>query len=286
MPALKLDDWALPDINPTYTGTWSLVKTGPRSGYALLLTGGTFTLNTRSNHFDIWMIGGGGGGAAGDSYSAGGGGGGGGYVNQLKGQVVNAGSMSVSIGSGGTGAAQSQNNGSNGGATSVSGILSLSAGGGSKAPWVNVYQKNNPGGAGGSGGGGGSGTYEVTRYVGGRGGYNGTAGAQGRYDASSYTAGGGGSGVNMTIFQEDGWYTATPYGSGGQGGCYFDDYQSQTTNTRAQRRPWAGCQGTPNGTVANYGIDADPNHGCGGGGSNRATATKGGSGVVIVRWSD
>ncbi len=274
---------ALIRIDMSFTGSWSGIQHddswGLRVGYALFYNSGTLTLNTRSNHFDVWMVGGGGGGGgcsgAGDGRS-GGGGGGGGYVNLVKNQTVGAGTAAISVGGGGgagygTGDWYTVYDGGSGGSSYFNGLgISLSASGGSGGIHSQVWYKGNGGSGGSGGGGGGSGGN------GGIGGQNGASGINGQ-GGGNIGYGGTGSGVNQTIFQENGWYLTASTGPGGIGGCYSTENQASNA-TQSGYTTWMGAAGIRNG-----------DWGGGGGGAcifNNLFGTAGGNGIVIVRWYD
>lgn len=217
----------------TYSGTYvATPATMGGQNYLLLeITGSGTYASTQATSADIWICGGGGGGRKNDREGSGGG-----YTVQADNK--NFSSIIITIGSGGSGA--------DGGKTSISGDLTLSANGG-KLP-------GNTGGAGGSGGaprgrgqgtttylfadsslalycgGGGAAGYEAgdglgntDHYKGGAGGSNGSDGGSdiktginsGSTSGGAGGAGGGGVGGNYGSKKNGG--DATAYGGGGGG---------------------------------------------------------------------
>lgn len=252
---------------------------------------GTFTPPAGVTSVDVLVVaGGGGGGAAGST----GGGGGGGGVRYETGVAVTPGvGVAVTVGAGGALRAGGDSTTGNPGGNSAFGAITAIGGGGGGAG------SSGPAGSGGSGGGGpasgsgpgGAGTagqgndggagWDTTvsnRASGGGGG----AGEPGD-DARDRTGGSGGVGVDMsaivgTDVGASGWF-----GGGGGGGV------------RGPYTPGGGGTGG-GGAGGADGSDGDAgmaNTGGGGGGnstnqeaSTRSDGMPGGSGVVIVQWSD
>ena len=209
----------------TYSGSYSysVAVMGGQNYLLLEITGSGTYSSTQATTADIWICGGGGGGKR--SYFSGSGGG---YTAQADNQSFT--SIVVTVGSGGSG--------SNGGTTSISGDISLSANGGEQGPTI-----SSSGGQGGSGGGGsntgpggagqGTTTYlfadsSLPLYCGGGGGM-GTYSSSG--DCSTGGAGGsngsdGGSGVNTGI----GGSCAGGAGGAGGGGAGGDGHGSAAGN--------------------------------------------------------
>lgn len=209
----------------TYSGSYSysVAVMGGQNYLLLEITGSGTYSSTQATTADVWICGGGGGGKR--SYFSGSGGG---YTAQADNQSFT--SIVVTVGSGGSG--------SNGGTTSISGDISLSANGGEQGPTI-----SSSGGQGGSGGGGsntgpggagqGTTTYlfadsSLPLYCGGGGG-------MGKYsssgDCSTGGAGGsngsdGGSGVNTGI----GGSCAGGAGGAGGGGAGGDGHGSAAGN--------------------------------------------------------
>ena len=200
---------SIPNLTFTADGsTHNMTPVG--SGVFNVLTA-TETIPMIKNRFRMVAVGGGGGGGGTTYYKDGGGGGGGGYIVEYNG-FVETGDYLVTIGEGGKGASNAETNinGSSGGATSFGTIVSASGGGrGSRG--------NNAGGSGGSGGSGGGGGGEYGSSDGGSGG-------------RGYFGGGGGGGYGAT---------------GGSGGTFGGNGGSgATTATSSQRGGSAGTNVT------------------------------------------
>jgi len=273
---------------------------GVDEGY-LSFTGGTTDLTlTSAITCDILVVGGGGG--AGSRH---GGGGGGGAVIYLTNQTLNAGTYSITIGTGGTASGTGAGNyGKNGGDTSI--VLSgtniyLAKGGGAASAGIDRGRDGLSGGSGAGGtgdGGGGDGAggkysaggsavttnvptgaygysggkgYPLGPWAGGGGGGGGGAGT----DASSSAGGNGGAGKLVTIKGTNEYY------GGGGGGGVQNGYTAGTGGIGGGGNGGAGASNGANGT-ANTG-------GGGGGGGYRVspdysgTGGTGGSGIVIIR---
>lgn len=234
-------------------------------GQQAITSSGVFTVPANVYNISVFCVGGGGsGGKSSNRYPCNAGGGGGGYTNTGTFNVNPGQQLSITIGAGG--------NLSNGGTTSVNGLLSASGG---YAGYVAG------GGSGGSGGGAGGG-----RRAGGSDGNNGEGFASGNFtwgvgqgrttrafgeSSNTLYAGGGGGGYapngstteiggsggagggGIGAFAEDGpgWFAATPGGAGtgggGGGGCY-NEHSDDT------RYYWT------------------------------APYASGGSGIIIIRW--
>jgi len=258
---------------------------------------GTFVAN-RSGYIYLLLVGGGGGGGA-DT----GGGGGAGGVYYIFNYFINKGSYSITIGQGGTGAAQSTvNNGGNGGNTTFGTFTAIGGGGGGGARNSTALSQ------GGSGGGGSAvSTYPSntgglgTRNQGNSGGQGvnggsygsgggGASAVGGTYTAAAgYTSANGGSGItvsNLSInyyylpgFNTAGTNGIVSFGGGGGGGSW---------NNNSQALGGLGGGGAGVGsttiTISPIGI-ANTGGGGGGGGNGGAYAGAGGSGIVIVAYS-
>ena len=215
----------------------------------------TFELN-QSAVCDILVVAGGGGGGNSVPYVCGGGGGAGGF-QYFTGQSLSAGSYTVTVGDGG--AIQTIGNNSQFGSL----IASIGGGAGSSGS----------GGNGGSGGGGGTNS----------GGGTGTVG-QGNSGGVSSNNGGGGGGAGAAGTTTSGGIglqnniTGTSiYYAGGGGGGYYGG-----STTLPGGLGGGGLGGAANATNNTAGIS---NTGGGGGGNGNAQAgTRGGSGIVIVRY--
>lgn len=236
-----------------------ILKTGTNSWNA---TFGTFVAPT----FTYLMVAGGGSGGS----SNGGGGGAGGYVT---GTASQSGTLTITVGAGGTGGSTVSTNGTN---SSISSIGTAAVGGGYGG---NIYNTT-IGAVGGSGGGGrgssvggagtaGQGFAGGTAYSGYGGGGGGGASAAG-VNGDFYAGGKGGDGLSSSITG-----TAVTRGGGGGGG---GGYYSTATSLGGAGGGGAGyggnlADGTTNAGVANTG---------GGGGGCNSPAQQGGSGVVIL----
>ena len=207
-----------------------------------------------------------GGGAGGADH--GGGGEGGDVVTGTFSAVV--GSLTITVGAGGTAGAGRGLLGTNGGSSSLGTIIALGGGRGG--------QFDNRSGAGGAGGasfssGGFGGTTGATGFVGSNGSNNGAGGGAGAGGNGGVTyASHGGVGVSSSISG-----AAVGYGGGGGG-----------ADSLAPNNPSLGQDGGGNGNnrgTDNIGTAAAANRGGGGGGStSQQVGTAGGSGVVIVRY--
>ena len=242
--------------------------------------GGAFTPPGGVTGVEYLIVGGGGGGGwRGGDNGGGGGGGAGGLLTNVGDDLlaVSAGSSySVVVGAGGL--PVDEDNGLNGGDSSIFGLTAIGGGGGARF--------SNDGNSGGSGGGvagrtnwnsgntGGAGTLgqghdggdrTVTVTAGGAGG--GGAGAVGADNINSLNGQAGGAGLLNTITGEDIWYAG-----GGGGGAAMDG---------------TGGAGGIGGGGDGHAAGADGLGGGGGGGSYLNSGINpgaGGSGVVVVRY--
>jgi len=246
---------------------------------------------------DILIVGGGGGGG---NY---GGGGGGGDVIQLSNYLLNSGTYSVYVGTGGAGGVNAYNRGANGITSSIIstnnpsflGLFGAGGGGGGSynqtpnttptaGSVINGNYSSGGGGGGGAGGIGGGNSGGTGNSVSGDGGSNGSqskggggGGAVGvGASATAGGAGNGGSGLSSSILG-----TAINYGGGGGGGTWTGG----TFGT--------GVDGGGNGAVEGggaYPVVGTANRGGGGGGGggssgiNNQNGANGGSGTVIIRY--
>lgn len=204
--------------------------------------------------------GGGGGGVGGNGY--GGGGGGGGQVITSS-ASLEPGSVSVTIGSGGTaGASGGTNNGGNGSSSSLGSLATATGGGGGAGGATSPYPAR--AGSNGASGGGGS----RTAGAGGTGSPGGNGGAG--QDASPYVGGGGGgAGGNGA--------TGTAGGAGGSGNSVWSSTYGAGGSGKAYTSAGAGAAGAAN-------------TGNGGGGAATGNTASyaggaGGSGVVRIRYA-
>lgn len=224
-------------------------------GKMTFVTSGTWKVPDGITKVTITACGGGGGGGGGlvDGDSSGGGGGGGGACIQKVSYNVTPGSeITIIIGAGGNGGngGASPTKGSDGGATVISGVVTLAGG---KGGAVGVYGGAAGGEAGGTGGGnGGSGAYPQ-----GSDGGSGLIGSGGNGGAMSKNPSGGGGGGGGS------------YGSGGDGGNSFGD-----ASDRSSVNGHNGGYGAGGGGGARHGSTTK---GAGAGG-------KGGNGIVIIEW--
>jgi len=239
------------------------------------------------------VAGGGGGGGGWDNNAGGGGGGAGGYLTAT-GYSVSAGSpITVTIGAGGSRGFTDPENETQGfatnGSNSVFGGITSTGGGRGGGTGASGNVPGNGGSGGGATIGGrtaGTGTSgqgfrggNLTSTAEGGGG-GGGAGAQG-VDAVGGTQLGtaGGNGLQSSITG-----TATYYAGGGGGGS------SQTQPSGASGGLGGGGTGGGGGNGSNNGDSGTTNSGGGGGGGKRSLearyAGNGGSGVVIIRYSD
>jgi hypothetical protein len=240
----------------------------------------TFTCPTTKS-VQVLVVGGGGGGSGGGGGAGGAGGGAGGVI--YNGSFSVTAPIAITVGAGGNGSASTGADypnlvGSNGGSSSFSLSLVAAGGGGggareagsAPAPsggsggggGISGTAKNGGAGTSGQGYAGGNNSSSSPNYGGGGGGGAGGAGQNG----SSTKGGNGGDGIQNNI-------TGTPtYYGGGGGASYFDSGGSSGTG---------GLGGGGNtGSAGTDGLGAG-----GGGGPNQNIAgSKGGSGVVIVRY--
>jgi len=216
----------------------------------------TFTPN-QSITADVLVVAGGG--SGGNGYGAGGGGGG---VQLFSSQSLTSGlPYSITVGTGGSGAATSNTPG-NSGTNSQFGSLTPSIGGGGGG---GSSAAKSGGSGGGGAGGGGYASYTLGSGTSGQG-YNGGAGTS--------TGGGGGGGASGLGGVTNG---SNQGGAGGPGIFYFGAYWGaggSGNGTGGSQTP--GFNGSP---VQTAGL---PNTGNGGGGDSGSAS--GGSGIVIVRY--
>ena len=253
------------------------------------------------------VVAGGGGGGGEDGNSGGGGGGAGGFRTATGFAVTSGSAITVTVGAGGSGTSGASGIGSN---SVFSSITSL--GGGSGGTYTTAKSTGSSGGSGGGGGGGdGAGSAEyVAQYTWGPGGA-GTAG-QGNAGGSGkdYTAGGGGGGAGAAGSNASGYSPfvwppsqGAAWSLAGNGGSGLSSSMSGTSTTYAggggggswgrQGSGGSGGGGTggtyiyPSGYVAGTSGSVNTGGGGGGGGgSGVAIGKPGGSGIVIIRYSD
>jgi len=276
--------------------TGGIVYSDSTHYYHVFPYSGTFT-PTQSLTADYLVVAGGGGGPAG------GGGGGAGGLRAFASQSLTAQNYTVTVGAGGVGTTGNATSGSN----TTFNSTSVSGGG-----YGGNY--NQVGGNGGSGGGGGpmnaspvlvggsgnSGSYSpVEGYAGGNGslgvptaragGGGGGASAVGSAANAQYGGAGGAGANSYNSITFTSWLTATGAGVSG----YLAGGGGGLTQTDATVAPAAGgIGGGGDGSVAvNQSNNRDPvdavvNTGSGGGGGNAwSTGSRGGSGIVIIRYA-
>jgi hypothetical protein len=262
-----------PVIAP-YASGGDIIETDGTYWYHAFLSSGTFT-PAKALSCDILQVAGGGGGAV----FYGGGGGAGGVLGYASQPVTANTGVTVTIGAGGAGKAGSgAGNGTQGGNTQF-GSLTASIGGG-------YGSSGSAGGSGGNGGGAGS----QSAYSGGTGsqGYNG-----GNSNGSNGTGGGAGAGGN------GGSGASGVGGNGGAGVNTVTNFGSLSTalstlglGVSGYIAGGGGANSSTNGTggsggggnAGNPSTAGTPNTGSGGGGAG-SDASKGGSGLVIVRYA-
>ena len=216
------------------------------------------------------VIGAGGGSGGNDGASTGGNGGGSGGGVYTIFNTSGGTSLSIAVGGGGTGGADTCNGytvdasrgdpGTNGGGWGGrAGTSPCSGGGGGGGGWSGIYVGGTYYAVAGGGGGGG--------FVAGGGGGGGGATALGA-NAVTTTGGAGGAGYDVSAFIGG----SALYKAGGGGGA-------GTTAGGAGGSSVGGAGGTTNGTAA-----AANTAGGGGGGVNTGVGANGGSGIVYVRW--
>jgi len=254
------------------------------------LSGADFTVH-QSVTVDILIVAGGGGGGSNTIADQGAGGGGAGGYRYLTSQSLAVGTYTITVGTGGDGGADSNDNGSNGGLSSIAKAsfttLSSTGGGGGASRLLSAG-----GNAGGSGGGGITGNNLGAAGAGNAGSYSPVEGFAGL--GSTAHAGGGGGGASQTgqsttsptgsaggagttnVIRNGS--TAVPYSGGGGGGG------GQTSGTGgAGGNGGGGSGGSSDGDGANGSVNTGG--GGGAGGANSGYGGAGGSGVVIIRYA-
>jgi len=254
------------------------------------LTTATSTLEVEvGGQMDILVVGGGGGGSRTSTEGVGGGGGGAVATHT---RTIPNGTYSITVGSGGLGAATTTSKGSNGGQSRFyrQDYVDLKAsGGGGGGPGCCSNRPLIDGATGGAGGG--AGTQVTTAGIGGAAGenlntegewhaYPGGNGGGNRAGAGGGGAGGTGQSVISNNTGDGGigyqWYNGKYYagGGGGAGNSYFG----------TKKYGIGGLGGGGDGSTA--GENGEPNTGGGGGGvfPNANVSASGGSGIVIVRY--
>ena len=253
---------------------------------------GTFTLTCPSTRTaQVLVVGGGGGGS-------GGGGGGGGVVYNAS-RSLGTTPISVVVGIGGNGTVTASTIGANGSNSSFDSIIAYGGGGGGKTQGAGASGASSGGcgqdnvltsgaatqgysgasgisndggsGAGGGGGAGGTGYQGYTLNA-----YNTKYGLSGQ----NTVGGNGGAGASSTILNNSTIY----YGGGGGGGP-----NNNNISQAGRSEGLGGIGGGGNGSLANNasGTSGTANTGGGGGGGDwEASGGNGGSGIVIVRYTN
>jgi len=244
-----------------------------------------------SGLFDILLIGGGGGAGGGDGSPRCGGGGGGGDVVGLDvgvTQYLAAGTYSVDIGAGGTGAAFGAP--TSGAKTTLAGLIAIGGGAGASVShtvdldYANLRSARN----GGSGGGSTQAFGQGCIAIGIKGNDGGTNGV---YGGTASSCGGGGGGAGSAGGSVVGGTTG---GAGGNGADIYPFVNSVSVLTNpyyASAGGGGGGSGT-GGAAGNGGVagknggtgNAGVNYGAGAGGTNNATGGAGAAGLVLVRF--
>ena len=251
-----------------------------------------YTINVPTNiTCDILVVGGGGGGGAGI-----GSGGGAGGLLYYSGVNIAAGTYTIIVGAGGTGAVNYLARGANGNNSSAFGNIAYGGGGGAGQSWV----YNNFGTASGTlqttsanqGSGAGGTRYKTLGNAGTAGqGYSGGNHIDGGNIYSSGGGGGaGGVGGNGSLTSPGGIggigvsssITGTTIDYAGGGGGVKDNYTSTpTTFTGSSASHGGGAGGVPTGA---NGTDGKGGGGGAGGGESAPSGGNGGSGIVIIRF--
>ncbi|CAN2208603.1 Concanavalin A-like lectin/glucanases superfamily [Candidatus Nanopelagicaceae bacterium] len=306
----KLSTSSASAANACVLGTDYTKDTSSLPGYTILKFTNAGSCSFRNTEaittIDYLIVGGGGGGGA----HVGGGGGGGGVLQASNYNISGKGAIPITVGAGGTGAwvtTSWQSYGSNGGNSSLNGVVAY--GGGVGGIWnTNApgYLSGSVGSAGGAGyaydytggtpgqgraGGWGNGTQP---HAAGGGGGAGEAGGNGtQTDNSNGVGGKGGDGISVNI-------TGTPtyFGGGGGGGVHGNNNNSVYTGGAG------GLGGGAAGASHSGSYTSDPrpathnaasgtaNTGGGGGGDGaglywvESRGGNGGSGIVIIRYAN
>jgi hypothetical protein len=280
-------------------GTTEIGQITNSSDRYMIFKGGTSTFTVPAGGIvcDILVVGGGGGGSAG-------GGGGGGYIYLTNISLSSGTSYTATVGNGGTGATLNTNGNQGASSSFIGGSLSYTAfGGGGGGGNTNIAPSHTTGQVGSYGGNGHDQTTTQT--------YTSTQGNRGGraiIGASGSGGGGGGSGaiggdaVYVSGLFVDAGRTAQ-YNKGGQGGNGTANTITGTsifyagggtagantnfdTDTSAQTAPLGGGGIGARANNANGGNGTDGLGGGGGGGDwERTAGARGGSGIVIIRYS-
>ena len=252
------------DFSDTATGTYSGYK------YLLFNSSGTITIST-AGFADILVVGGGAGGGTGAAIPGAGGGGAGGHL-VVSNAYLPVGTLTVTVGAGGSASAtDTGRSGQNGNTSRLDSFYSPGGGGG--GGWYFLGSAAAGGGGNGASGGGGLRNLQA----GGSGisaiGFDGGAGA---VDAGGGGGGGGALGVNGTS------------GNGGAGGAGVSNSYTGSAVTRAGGGGGGGNSsggggGSGGGGAGSTGSATAGTANTGGGGGAGTAGGAGGSGLVIVR---
>ncbi len=268
-----------PSTNSAHAGTFK-ARLSASDGVGITTRFVNFNL-AFSVPVEYLVIGGGGGGGAGSA--AGGGGGAGGYLTGTNYALTPGTAYSITVGAGGAGSTNPDNNNASNGGDSVFGSITALGGGGGAGTGPASASYAGDGLTGGSGGGGryggnggagtsGQGNAGGASTSGGNRGSGGGGGAGGAgVDGTSSKGGNGGVGLASSI-------TGTSVTrAGGGGGGYWNPGGSIGTGGAGGGGNGAG------GGSGGAGQDGTANTGGGGGGNGNSTAgASGGSGVVII----
>jgi hypothetical protein len=280
-------------------GTYEIGEITNSSDRYMIFKEGTSTFTVPSGGIvcDILIVGGGGGGSAG-------GGGAGGYVYLTNISLSSGTSYTATVGNGGTGATLSTNGNQGGNSSFIGGSLSYTAFGGGGGGGNNNLAPAHTAGQVGSYGGNGHDQTTTQAYTSTQGNRGGRAivGA-----AGSGGGGGGGGAIGGDAVYVSGLFTdagrTAQYNKGGQGGNGIANTITGTSifyagggtagantnfdaDTSAQTAPLGGGGIGARANNANGGNGTDGLGGGGGGGDwERTAGTRGGSGIVIIRYS-
>jgi hypothetical protein len=254
----------------------------------------TFTIADLPLLADLLVVGGGGGAGGG----AGGAGGAGGVIYRSS-IILQVGSYTVTVGSGGNGSSSTTLQGQNGGNSVFGTFIALGGGGGGCTYGVASTRNGLAGGSGGAGGSigdGTSGTGGAGQQPSSASGGFGNAGANASYQAPCFSGAGGGGAGQVGGGAPDGFEggrggngiivpitgSSVYYGGGGGGGVQFTNVEG----TSGQGGLGGGGRGA-SGAYTAAGENGVANTGGGGGGGGRndnVQQANGGSGIIILRY--
>jgi len=285
------------ETSDTYTATrqWTITVAAPTITSYTSTGSGSFSVPTGVTAVDVLVIAGGGSGATNGGDGTGGGGAGG-LIYRPAYPVTPQGTISYSVGAGGTSVPSGNTNGNNGQDSTFGGLTAKGGGYGGT-------DSANAGGPGGSGGGagvggqnngnpGGTGTQPQQPGDSGTYGFGNAGGSIGNAGMSPGGSGGGGGGAGGT--GGSGGEQANAGGTGGNGKSYSISGSPTIYAGGGGGASWTGTQGVggPGGGGAgasrpqSAGAGQGTNGlGAGGGGSTQnGTSGRGGSGIVIVKY--